>query len=208
MKPYTFTAGQVVDLTGMSKPVLSDLIRRGILAPTRHRGAGTGDNHLFDTADLLGIASVQRLRPKGETTSLLRTLFEFWHSDEGLRLVDGPRPIAGVVVIDGKGVSFLAETDVVRLSALVKSAAFYVIEPNSLAEDLFGDVAHFRMTHEHMEPLPSGREPRLRPAATKKPRKGGDTKPGKNKKKLPALLRESRAKLETKKPGKKNGGNN
>lgn len=159
--PATFTARQVADLTGMARPVLADLVKRGVVAPSKHRGTGTGDNHLFDVLDLFGIATVQHLRPKAETTGLLRKVFRFWHSKVGRRLVEGPGPIAGVVVIDTKGhVALEQETDVVKLAAVRESATLCVIEPNRLREDLYVEFARLRMAGDHAEPLPSGREPR------------------------------------------------
>jgi hypothetical protein len=161
MAPYSFTARQVVDLTGMSRPVLSDLLRRGVVEPSKHRGTGTGDNHLFDLLDLFGIAAVQHLRPKAETTALMRAVFDFWHSKVGRRLVDGPKSVSGVVVVDIKGkVALEQETDVVKLAAARESATLYVVEPNRLREELYGELGLRRMQGDHVEPLPSGREPR------------------------------------------------
>src|SRR5579871_2408388 len=113
MEPQpAFTARQVAGITGIGQPVLTDLVRRGIVSPSTHRGSGTGDNNVFSVADLFGIRAVQLIRPKSETTEMLRALFAFWHGNDGLCVVMGPRPIEGVVVVDNEGgVSFQKETD-------------------------------------------------------------------------------------------------
>ncbi len=159
MADYNFTARAVVDITGVPYPVLVDLQKRGVVTPSKVRGVGTGHNSVYDTADVFAVATLQRFRPKAETTEHLRALFKFWHSKEGLALVHGAR--GGVVVMDGHGhVALEQETDVVKLAALRKSATLLVIEPASLAVDIYADIGDGTMLGRHVAPLPSGRLPR------------------------------------------------
>ena len=180
---YSFTARQVTDVTGMSRPVLADLVKRDVIEPSKHRGTGRGDNHLFDLFDVFGIAAVQFLRPKAETTGLLRSLFKFWRSEVGRRIVEGTSSVSGVVVLDDSGkVTLEKDMPVTELAARRDAAVLYVIEPRIFAQKLFAEVALHRMAGDHAQPGPSGREPRTRKATA------GKRLPNR---KLPALLREA-----------------
>lgn len=167
---YRFTARQVVDLTGMRRPVLADLVKREVVTPHGHRGSGTGDFHIFDLIDVVGIAAVQRLRPKAETTAVLRSLFEFWRSAEGQKLVENRTSQTGIIVVDGAGrVAVEQERDISKLAALRHSAALFVIEPKMLVESVLQEVVICRMVGDHSEPSPAGREPRRRERTRRTP---------------------------------------
>jgi hypothetical protein len=204
-QPYVFTARQVVDLTGLPYPSLADMVKRGIVVPSKRQGIGKGNNSLFDICDVAGIAAVQFLRPKGETANLLRSAFAFWHTDEGRRLVaSAGTKIDGVVVLDGTGkVTFERELSVARLVEQRDAAILHLIEPNRFLQGLFGGVALHRMAGDHVQPLPSGREPRgrsLKPRQETAGERGASetrtapTKKAKRRRKglpVPALLREA-----------------
>lgn len=171
MEQPTFTARQAQAITGISRPVLGDLIKRDIVTPSRHRASGRGDNNLFDVADLFGLIVVEFLRPKTETNDLLRAAFAFWHTADGRRLLEEARQgrARSVIVLDDIGnVSVERDIPVAKLVAGRKRAMLHIVEPNMLAEQLFHDVAMHRMAGDHAEPGPSGREPRRRTPRTDK----------------------------------------
>ena len=161
MEQYTFTARQVIDITGISRTVLADLIRRGIVKPSKHRGEGKGDNHLFDIADVFGIAAIQFLRPRAETTNLLRKMFEFWHGPEGEQIVQGKHKAAKAVVVDGVGnVTAEEHKTIAALMEHCESPMLYVIDPAKFRGRVFHEVALYRVPGDHQQLSLNGREPR------------------------------------------------
>ena len=193
---YAFPTRQVIELTGIGGPVLADLKARGIVRASVYSGSGKGNASLFDFFDLVGISTVQFLRPKAETSTVLKAAFDFWHSDEGRGLVDtiasagsAGAPIQGLVVIDRSGrIGFEQAASMVDIARKRKSAMLIVIEPNELLGELAHDVALKRMTGEHAAPnLPTRRPPRktTQVSATEKRRL--------KKLALPQLLREEAA---------------
>lgn len=167
MERYSFTARQVVDITGVAYPSLADLVRRDIIVPSKHRGTGRGDNHVFSVADVFGVAAIQFLRPKTETNDLLRAVFRFWHSAAGKRIVEGGKKVGEVIVLDDRGgVSLERDARIGELAASRDAAMLHVIEPNLFMQKLYAELALHRMAGDHAEPNPSGREPRLREPTT------------------------------------------
>jgi hypothetical protein len=159
MHDHTFTSKQVLQLVRMGPPALQDLVRRGIIVPSERRGIGRGTPSLFNVYDLVGIATVEFLRPKAASAAMMSALYSFWHSSAGRQVVDEAREAraAGVVVLDGEGnVSYEREVSVASLFTTRKTSMVHLFEPRSLVEGLFVEFAERAM----LEPLPSGRLPR------------------------------------------------
>jgi hypothetical protein len=159
MDDHTFTTKQVLELVRMGPPSLQDLVRRGIIVPSKRRGVGRGTPSLYDFYDLVGIATLEFLRPKAASATMMSSLYAFWHSPAGRRVVDGAREVGaeGVVVLDGEGrVSYEREVSIASLFEKRKTSMVHIFEPRSLVDGLFIEFAERRM----LEPLPSGRLPR------------------------------------------------
>ncbi len=115
---------------------------------------------LYDFVDLVAIATVDYVRPKAASTSLMAALYTFWRSAEGRTLVD--RAAHGqaerVVVVDGKGrVSSESDASVAALFKTRKATMLTIIEPVALVQGLLTEYTERLMVN----PLPSGHPARV-----------------------------------------------